>query len=105
MISIKGTERFEYTETITNGATSELIYAHRDQSNSGNITCTLIAGANTGKFQVSTSSKASIIAGSAIWTDWAEGDSTGTVSDVLLGSVTGIRGVSVSGEVTIEVVV
>ena len=69
------------------------------------ITCTLIAGVNTGKFQVSTSTDEKIVAGTATWQDWAKGVQTGTVSDVLLGPVSGIRGVSAAGTINIEIVV
>ena len=49
------------------------------------ISCTLIAGANTGKFQITTSSNAKIAAGTEVWQDWTKGVQTGTVSDVLVG--------------------
>ena len=69
------------------------------------ITCTLIAGAGSGKFQITTSSDAVVKAGTAtVWQYWAKVSRTGTVSDVLTGPVTAIRGVSVSGEIKIEVV-
>ena len=102
MINISGVP-YEYAEDIGDDANGETLYVH--QKGSPGITCTLVAGSNTGKFEFSTSSKAKLIAGTAIWQAWAKGTSTGTVSDVLLGPVTGLRGVSVSGAVSIEVVV
>lgn len=65
----------------------------------------LIAGANTGKFQVSSSSDAAITAGTATWSDLTLSSTTGTVRDVVLGQITGLRGVSISGEIVIEVVI
>ena len=103
-----GTERtyknlrpMHHTETIAdgeNGATLQVPTTGRP------ITCTLIAGANTGKIQITTSSDAAVAAGTCTWIDWDYGDTTGTQPDVLTGPVTGIRGVSISGEVSIEIV-
>lgn len=70
-----------------------------------NITCTLIAGASTGKFQITTSSDSVVTAGTATWQDWAQGNQTGTVSDAIISGVTAIRGVSVSGAIAIEIVI
>jgi len=69
------------------------------------VTCTLIAAANTGKFQVSTSSNSKIMAETAVWQDWANTTDTGTTTAVAIGPITAIRGVSTSGEISIEVVV
>jgi hypothetical protein len=69
------------------------------------ITVTLLAGANTGKVQYTTSSVTAIRAETAVWHDWDYGDVSGNDNtDVLTGPVTGLQGVSVSGEVTIEIV-
>ena len=69
------------------------------------VTCTLIAAANTGKFQVSTSSNSKIMAETAVWQDWANTTDTGTTTDVALGPITAVRGVSTSGAIKIEIVV
>ena len=68
-------------------------------------TVTIVAGAGTGKAQTTTSGEDAILAGTANWVDWGKGDVTGTNSDVLTGPVSAVRGVSVSGEITIEIVV
>ena len=95
---------WHHEETIGDGDTGNdiKIFPTPDDKR---ITCTIIAGANTGKFQVTTSTDAKVAAGTATWQDWNEGTSTGTVSDTLIGPVTGLRGVSVSGEIKIEVVI
>ena len=97
-------EGYAYTETIADGenGNSILIPNFGDQKV---ISCTLIGGANTGKFQFTTSLDSAIIDGDEVWQDWPIGDSTGTVSDSLVSPVTGLRGVSVSGEITIEAVI
>ena len=105
MIVFAGVRSAEYTEDIANGENGESIYVHPINSPSNSITCTVIPGGNTGKIQTTTSPKANIEAGTATWSDWAEGDVTTTTSDVIEGPVTGIRGVSVSGAITIEIVI
>jgi len=95
---------FHYTETIADGTTGDDVRIPPIGQEGGRITCTLIAGANTGKFQFTTSSDAAVTAGTATWQDWAETTNTGTVSDALSAPVTGIRGVSTSGEIKIEIV-
>lgn len=95
---------YHYEETITTGATGDDVKIPALPLGE-KITCTLVAGANTGKFQVTTSTDAKVAAGTATWQDWAKGVQTGTVSDVLAGPVTGIRGVSASGEISVEILV
>jgi hypothetical protein len=92
-----------YTETITDGETGDTVRIPPMPPNS-KITCTIIAGANTGKFQSTTSPDADIIADTATWVDWPAGVKTGTYEDALISPVTAIRGVSVSGEIVIEIV-
>lgn len=94
---------FEYTETIADGADGDTVLLP-GISDGENITCTMIAGANTGKFQFTTSSDAAVAAGTCTWIDWPKGNVTGTDYDLLLGPVTAVRGVSISGEITIEIV-
>jgi len=104
MISLSGARSAEQTETIADGENGEPIYVHPTNA-SGQITCTVIPGGNTGKIQITTSPKSAIVADTATWQDWAEGNVTATTSDVITGPVTGIRGVSVSGAITIEIVI
>ena len=94
---------YHYGETIATTETGATLLIPVLESGK-TITCTLIAGAGTGKFQITTSTDAAVAAGTAVWQDWGLGVKTGTVSDVIIGPVTGIRGVSASGEIKIEVV-
>jgi hypothetical protein len=98
-------EGYEYTETIADGATGDDIRIFPLGLDGPRVTCRIIAGANTGKFQFTTSPDANVIAGTATWSDWPRGVVTGTVWDALTSQVTGLRGVSVSGEIKIEVVI
>lgn len=94
---------FSVKETIADGENGDSYIIPTGEINS-RITCTLIAGANTGKFQITTSPDADIVDESAVWQDWVKGNTTGTAHDVLIGPITGLRGVSVSGEIIIEIV-
>ena len=94
-----------YSEIIADGEIGDSIRIRPSRKGTYNITCTLIAGTNIGKFQATTSSDAEVEAGTATWVDWVKGDISGVVTDVITSPVTGIRGVSVSGEVKIEIVI
>lgn len=94
-----------YSEVIADGEIGDVVRVKPSRKGTYNISCTLIAGANIGKFQVTTSSDASVADDTAIWQDWVKGDVSGVVTDVIVGPITGIRGVSVSGEVKIEIVI
>lgn len=96
---------YEYAETIANGQDGDSIRIFPMGPGNARVTCRIIAGANTGKFQFTTSLDADIIADTAVWSDWAKSVVSGTDWDVLLSQVTGLRGVSVSGEIKIEVVI
>jgi hypothetical protein len=94
---------YEYEETISDGSTGDTVKIppiHPDSR----ISCTVIAGVGTGKIQYTTSIDAKVIAGTAVWQDWPLGEVTGTDSDSLVSPITGLRGVSISGDITIEVV-
>lgn len=95
---------WHYEETIGTGATGDDIIIPASPQVKA-VTCTLITGSNTGKFQISTSSNSKVVAGTAVWQDWDAGTTTGTLTATTTGPITGVRGVSVSGEVSIEVVV
>lgn len=100
------TESYYHTETITSGSTGQTIEIPTLPAGK-NITCTLIAGASTGKFQFTTSYDfdTNSIPATATWQDWALGNKTGTISDAIISPVTAIRGVSVSGAIVIEIVI
>lgn len=93
-----------YKETLADGTTSDPVIIPPLQNDSGNVTCTIIANANTGKMQSTTSPDANIAADTATWVDWPNGDTNGTYTDALITPVTAVRGISVSGEITFEVV-
>ena len=95
---------YYYTETIADSATGANVKIPPMGLDGSRITCTIIAGSNTGKFQFTTSSDAAVQADTATWIDWAKGAVTGTDYDVLTSQVTGLRGVSTSGEIKIEIV-
>lgn len=93
-----------YAESIGTGATGKDIRIPPLPAGK-TIHIALIAGANTGKFQVSSSSDAAITAGTATWSDLTLAAATGTVRDEITASITGLRGVSTSGAIVIEVVI
>jgi len=95
---------YTHKETIADGVTGDYIVVP-PLGDGTRVSCTVIAGAGTGKIQFTTSPDSEVIAGTATWQDWPEGNSTGTTSDTLIGPVTALRGVSVSGEIKIEIVV
>jgi len=94
---------YEYSETIADGATGDSLIVTPISAKNNRITCCVIAGAGSGKIQTTISSDAKITAGTATWIDWYKGNVSGTDCDVIIGPVSGIRGVSVSGEIKIEV--
>ena len=96
-----GKDGYEYTEVIGDGNNGETILIPPGKDN---ITCTIIAGANSGKFQFTTSSDSAVLAGTATWIDWSKGEVTGTAYDALNWPITALRGVSTSGAITIEIV-
>lgn len=97
-------EGFQYSETIADGENGDTVIIPPLGPGGGDVKCLLIAGANTGKFQFSLSSDAELKAGTETWVDWDLGDSTGNVSDSIK-SPTALRGVSVSGEIKIYMVI
>jgi len=96
-------DNYEYAETIQHGATGDTIFIPPLGLSGAKITCRVIAGAGTGKIQTTTSLDSAVKAGNPVWKDWPKGEVTGTVDDVIIGAVSGIRGVSITGEIKIEV--
>ena len=94
---------WHYTETIATGATGDSLILPSLEAGK-TIAVTLIAGAGTGYIQFTTSSDAAVKADTAVWQTWSLGTKTGTESDSL-EKATALRGVSVSGEITIEVLI
>lgn len=106
MKQIKSREEFfqgyEHSETIADGENGETI-AIPSLPPGKNIACTVIAGSNTGKFQYSTSLDAEVEADTCEWHNWEEGDVTGSFTDAIVANVSALRGVSVSGEIKVEI--
>lgn len=96
-------KQYHYKEEIASGATGATL-AIPVLEPGRTVTLRMIAGSSTGKFQTTTSSDEEVAADTADWDDWDPGDKTGTVTDVVIGTVTGIRGVSVSGKIKVEVI-
>lgn len=101
-LSQRSTNGYDYVEVIGDGENGESVLIPNDLV--GSLTCTIVAGANTGKVQFSTSTEEAVLTDVAVWQDWPQGTVTGTTYDVLVGPVSSVRGVSVSGEITIEVI-
>lgn len=70
------------------------------------VTCIPQTGSPTGsgKIQYTTSLPSLIESGEALWIDWSRGEVSDTASDVPEGPVSGIRGVSISEALVLEVV-
>ena len=94
---------YTYTETINGGQTGNTIRI-LPASSQGPITCTIIAGSNAGKFQFTTSPDTAVNDATCVWNDWPLENISGTRSFVVTSPITAIRGVSVSGSITIEIV-
>ena len=69
------------------------------------VTATVVVTGVSGKIEFTTSTDAKVAAGTAVWQDWDPGTVTVTTSDALITGVTAVRGVSVSGTITIELVI
>ena len=97
---------YYYEETIATGATGDNIIIPILPANKA-IGITLIAGANTGKFQATRSwdNTDNTLPSDATWFDLELEADTGTVANAILDPITGLRGVSTSGEIKIEVVI
>jgi len=95
---------YYYTGTITTGATGDSLVIPPLPAGR-NITCKVLCNSSSGYFQTTTSSDAAVAAGTATWKTWVLGTVSATTDDIIGSAVTGIRGVSVSGEITIEIVI
>jgi len=93
---------FYYREVIASGQTGHSVIIP-PLTNQRNVTMQVVAGAGNGKFQFTLDSDLEVEEGSADWFDWDKGSVTGTEQDVAISAITGLRGVSVSGEITIRI--
>lgn len=100
-LSKRSINGYEYIETIADGTNGKSILIPANIEN--NITCTVIAGSNIGKIQFTTSVESLVLSNNANWQDWPKYEVTGSDYDTLNGKVTALRGVSISGEITIEI--
>lgn len=94
---------YEYEESITTGATGKTIPVKPKAGRELGIT--LIAGANTGKFQATTAPYALVLADTVPVGDWFDitlSSTTGTVTDSITSPISGIRGVSLAGTIKIQ---
>lgn len=89
----------QQSAAIPSGQTGSPIYTQRWP-----CTITLVCSGSSGKVQYTTSSAVAVVAGTATWQDWSRGVISATASDIPEGPITGVRGVSSSGTVTLEVV-
>ena len=105
MISISGVKGYEYSEDIADGENGGAVIVKPIGNVSGNIGAAVLPGGNTGKFQYTFSSTEKVEAGTANWIDWDNGDVTSNTGATFTAPVTAVRGVSVSGAITIEVCV
>lgn len=94
---------YEHREQLLTGITSVPVII--PPLNGQPVSVTMVAGSNTGNIQFTTSTDALVAAGTAAWQDWPNGVVTGTESDVLLGPVTAVRGVSVAGTINFEIII
>lgn len=94
---------YEYKEVIASGQPGNDVHIFPMGLDGSAITCTIIAGAGSGRFEYSPSLDSEIIAETAEWIPWDPGDVTGSQSFGVYTQIKGIRGVSVSGEIKIYV--
>lgn len=94
---------YYHKEVIADGQVGNDIHIKPIGQGGAQITCVVHAGANTGKFQFTASPDADVAAGTAVWLDWPKGVITGAGYDAVTSPITGLRGVSVAGEIQIEI--
>ncbi len=94
-----------YEEYILSGENGEAVKIPPPGPGGLSLSAQVICASGTGKVQTTLDTAAKIDAETALWDDWEGGDVTGTVTDSLISSVTGIRGVSVSGAITFKLAI
>ncbi len=100
-----GHKGYHHQEEIADGVTGEWVEVPPMGMQGGVISCTIIAAANTGKVQFTTSSDAAVLADTAVAHDWDPGNVTGSKNDTYLGQLSAVRGVSISGAINFEVII
>lgn len=99
-----GYKGYHHQEEIADGITGAWVKVPAMGMQGGLVSCTMVAGANTGKVQFTTSSDIDVLADTANAQNWPLGNVTGTYSDAV-AQVTAVRGVSISGIVDFEVTI
>jgi len=94
---------YEYHEDIGDGLDGKSVLIP-SISIPTKVTCT-VDPSGTAKMQYTTSPLADVEADTAVWQNWPIGDVTVITSDSLVSPVTALRGVSVTGAVTIDIII
>lgn len=96
---------YEYHADILDGVTGPAVILPILGGNRTKFSCSIFLSAGSGKVQYTLSPFADVSDGSANWIDWDMGDVTEPTSDALISPVTALRGVSISGTITIDILV
>lgn len=91
--------RFSYKESIASGATGDSVMIPPGQ---GEVNITL-APTGTAKLQYSQDTMQAIKDGSADWFDWPDGEVSSVTNKVMSNTVSAVRGVSITGTVTLHI--
>ena len=105
-LNYEGASKYPYTEDISSGQNGQSVIVKPAQSKSGFVGVMVVAEGSpgvTGKVQYTFSSTANVLAGTANWVDWDDGDVTSNTGSTITAPVTAVRGVSVSGDIVFEV--
>jgi len=98
-----GSPVYEYTETKSAGTNTDPVLV---PAGAGLITgwiVALVISSGSGRVEYSTSSRASVEAGTANWKAWDAGNVSATADDIL-EPVTAVRGVRLTGTIILEVI-
>lgn len=93
-----GQSRSQTKQVIPTGETGDPVYIY----NSRHCSVTVIPSGSA-LLQYTTSRMDEVTNNQATWITWSRGTVTGNVTDIPEGPVTAIRGVSITGQVVIEV--
>lgn len=96
---------FNHSESIADGAEGEAIIVKHGRNEGDKVGVAVITSGNTGKIQYTFSSMEKIEDDIANWIDWDDGEVASNAGTAFTAPVTAIRGVSVSGAITIEVAI
>jgi len=102
--SEKGIPIFEGSYTVASGETSDPILLSDGEGPGSYWQIALIPGGNNGRFELTLSPRATVKSGGGNWIPWDAGNVSTSTSDSLT-PVQAVRIVSVSGEITGEVMV